>query len=99
MRINLPASPQVNPKMCEQSPWNHQQVSPPQHFLTRTILTVYHLLLFLHLLLLHLILAPQRGDEDQSEHLQREHIGGREGAAASRRPAFIDQLGGGNRQD
>lgn len=81
-----PVSSQVNPKVNEQSPGNNQHVSPPESLLPvcpPSFLSIYSpsFLSVCPLLVLPLVWA-RRGDEDQSEQLQRKHVDGGERAAS-----------------
>lgn len=80
--------------MCEQSPRNHQQVSPLEHPSTHPISPVHlFLLLLLILFLLPLLLLVSRHeDEVQSEQPKREHVGERERAAVPTTDLLLSTL-------
>lgn len=84
--------------MSEQSPGNHQQVSPPECLLVLTVCPPPCLSACLPLslppLVLHLLLASRCGDEDHSKQLQREHVAGRKGEAVPAELLFIVWMGG-----
>ena len=64
--------------MSEQSPGNNQQVSPPESLLPvcpPSVLSVCPLLVLP-------VVSARRGDEDQSEQLQRKHVDRGERAAS-----------------
>lgn len=74
-----PSCSQVNPKVCEQRPWHLQKISPPEHQVVFALHllcspSVLRFLLLVAVLRLRLLgFDRRRGDEEQSEQLQRKH--------------------------